>query len=336
MKKKIFFLSVLICIFHFNSFGIDFKRTLAFGNDENKDYLFFKPGPLVVDKNGNIFVVEGETQVIRKYNKVGVFIKSVGKKGQGPQEFTSITSIFLQGNFLFVYDFINKRLTKFNLDLGYVESRPVSKIGLFVAANQEYIITNKKKGNGNEIAIVKPFEEWEKIVYPGDDFGKYDKYRNTPMFSAFLAYQFSVDEKSGAFVSTLWYPLTEEPQLTYFDKNGALMRKVKVKLIPVNYELDERLFDMTTFKQAKDKKLTIGRIFFINKNRTAFIYAYGSKKEDNETGLIFVDNFSGKIVMRYKNKENFDICFIRDDHAYGFLYDDEGAGMKIGVYKLNW
>jgi|Deesub1362B_J571_1020462.scaffolds.fasta_scaffold00181_50 sugar lactone lactonase YvrE len=48
-----------------------------------------------VDSAGNIYIVDSGNERIQKFDKNGKYIKTIGRKGQGPGEFDSPTSIFI-------------------------------------------------------------------------------------------------------------------------------------------------------------------------------------------------------------------------------------------------
>ena len=110
MKKILIILILLMLSAPFIN-TMELKKVLEIGSNEREDYIFFQTGPIMIDKYGNIYALEGETQVIRKYDKTGKFVKKTGSKGQGPLEFMAITSMAIQDERLLVYDFGNKSVT---------------------------------------------------------------------------------------------------------------------------------------------------------------------------------------------------------------------------------
>jgi hypothetical protein len=329
LKLLLSFMLLDLCIC-----GIDLKKVLEIGSDTKKDYIFFKDGPVVVDKSGNIFAVEGETQVIRKYGKDGIYLKEIGKKGQGPMEFMNITSMAIQGDFILICDYGNRKIHQYDIELKYIQSEPLNGLFINIAANKKYCIANKRNGLAYEIVLRKPFTGWEKVLVEAKKIPIKAKYKNSPLALAYFRNLFSVEESSQAFVSTYWYPGNGSLQLLFFDKDGTLLRKTKTEDIVPHYEFDERLLDRSTFSQAKGKILMISGIHYLNEKIVIIQYAYGAKKEDNGVSLVLIDSYSGKIIDRKNSYGNYHIKCTKKNHVYGHVYDSEDADIKIGVFRI--
>lgn len=74
--------------------GIAFKEVVAIGieealRDEDKPYELSDVGMLEIDDQANIYVLEGRTCQVKKFDKTGKFIKTIITKGQGPGEMSS-------------------------------------------------------------------------------------------------------------------------------------------------------------------------------------------------------------------------------------------------------
>jgi len=86
----------------------DLEEDLSIGNEDDENYLFYKIGDIEVDSEGNIFVLDCGNHRIQKYDKKGNFLRTIGKKGQGPGEFNAPLKLQLDnetGNI-----FVNDRL----------------------------------------------------------------------------------------------------------------------------------------------------------------------------------------------------------------------------------
>lgn len=64
--------------------------------DEN--FAFARPGDIVEDKAGDIFIADAGQYRIQKFDREGKFLASFGRKGQGPGEFTSLSSLSIDSD----------------------------------------------------------------------------------------------------------------------------------------------------------------------------------------------------------------------------------------------
>jgi hypothetical protein len=66
---------------------LDLEEDLSIGNEEDKNYLFCRLRDIHVDANGNIYVLDSGNHRLQVFNKNGNYLRTIGKKGQGPGEF---------------------------------------------------------------------------------------------------------------------------------------------------------------------------------------------------------------------------------------------------------
>jgi hypothetical protein len=69
-----------------------------------------------MDNKGNLYLCDMRACNIKKFSPQGNFLKTIGKKGQGPGEFSMPSQIAVSGNRLFVFDIGNRRLCCLTLE----------------------------------------------------------------------------------------------------------------------------------------------------------------------------------------------------------------------------
>ncbi len=74
------------------------------------------------DEAGNIYLCDIQACNIKKFSADGKFIKTIGRKGQGPGEFNMPWRMAVTGNRLFIYDMGNRRLCSLTTDGEYIKS----------------------------------------------------------------------------------------------------------------------------------------------------------------------------------------------------------------------
>jgi hypothetical protein len=84
------------------------------GSVDDPDVGFSRIGRIHVDADGMVFVHESTDQQIRLYDAEGRFVRSYGRRGDGPGEFRVILGFGLLGDTLWVSDGGARRLTLFS------------------------------------------------------------------------------------------------------------------------------------------------------------------------------------------------------------------------------
>lgn len=87
--------------------------------DGDTIYQFHDIGPIAVDRDGTIFVVNG-TLTVRVYDAEGRFVRQFGRRGAGPGELRSVDRLWFAGDSLIVYERRVQRATAFRAADGTV------------------------------------------------------------------------------------------------------------------------------------------------------------------------------------------------------------------------
>ena len=65
----------------------ELEEDLSIGNQQDKNYLFYRVGDIQVGKNGNIYISDSGNYRVQCFDKNGNYLLTIGRKGQGPGEF---------------------------------------------------------------------------------------------------------------------------------------------------------------------------------------------------------------------------------------------------------
>ena len=79
----------------FGVFEFELVEDLAIGDVNDEDYFFPRSVALNVDNDGNIYVCDGGNRRVQKYDKSGIYVRTIGRQGQGPGEYMSPRRLFL-------------------------------------------------------------------------------------------------------------------------------------------------------------------------------------------------------------------------------------------------
>jgi len=67
---------------------VRFVKEFVISDDSLPEGLYFEnPNSLAIDADGNVYVCDGDANHIKKFNKEGKFIETIGRSGAGPGEF---------------------------------------------------------------------------------------------------------------------------------------------------------------------------------------------------------------------------------------------------------
>ncbi len=101
---------------------IVFKEELSIGEVEgDENYMFGGSIGFNTDNEGNFYVADFDNHRILKYDPEGRHILTIGRKGQGPGEFQSLSvPRFDKDNNLYISDSLNRRISFFDKDGNYL------------------------------------------------------------------------------------------------------------------------------------------------------------------------------------------------------------------------
>ena len=92
----------------YGKIALELVEDLCIGNDNDENYLFYKVRDIEVDKAGYIYVLDSGNYRVQKFDPKGMYVKTIGRKGQGPGEFERPVHLILnhESGHLYVNDFI--------------------------------------------------------------------------------------------------------------------------------------------------------------------------------------------------------------------------------------
>ncbi|MFC1725170.1 6-bladed beta-propeller [candidate division KSB1 bacterium] len=124
------------------------KELLSIGEEEGeKEYNFFRISDINIDGKGNIYVVDWSEREVRVFDKDGNFVKTIGRSGQGPGEFSEPSRIFINSeNIIYVFDSQNGlRVTRFSSGYEYIDHKTFGfgKVLIGIDNEDDLFLTNR-------------------------------------------------------------------------------------------------------------------------------------------------------------------------------------------------
>ena len=95
--------------------------TITGENDEDSLASFNLPISMTADKEGNIYILDTSSMSLKKFDKAGNFVKSIGRRGQGPGELSGPSFVLMIEDSLMIMSQGLKKISKFTLEGEYIK-----------------------------------------------------------------------------------------------------------------------------------------------------------------------------------------------------------------------
>jgi len=365
MKNRLFYLSICILsfVFLFNSCGqqksewkgsikyengvtvvknpkrplydedvVGIKEVLSIGKTEGEEeYMFSQVRDIAVDDAGNIYVLDIKEANVKKFSKDGKYIKSIGKKGQGPGEIGMPAFITIsKQNEIVVEDPLSRRFAFFSFDGDFIKNLSFAKMSLVQ-------IECDKEGNiiGGTVDVEKQVYEVRKVS-PEIDFicsyGSSPFSRNPQIYNPFkpvLRWAVLSDD-------TVICGNAEEYVLEVYNPNGEIIKKILKDYDPVKITEEEIEEKKKEARPGRKLKIPTHHCpfywFTVDDEGRIFVRTY--KKASDGNGYYYnIFDKDGKYIV--------DILLmalphvIKNNMIYTIEEDDDGY-QYVKRYKVTW
>lgn len=178
-----------------------------------KDVYFQGPVDVKCDPDGNVYVCDYKANSVLKFDSDGNFLKTIGRKGQGPGDFNMPFNIAVTKDRLYVWEMGNRRISALALDGTYQKSVHVEMMegspqamkslpnGSVLLGWEMMDFQNFDKPQIYSLRIMSPDLIFEKTVYQRNIWqNKYarleGRFTNIPQpFSPFVSWDVTPDGK---------------------------------------------------------------------------------------------------------------------------------------------
>ena len=96
----------------------EYKRDVVATPPAGAKWFLTTINDVAVDAAGRMYVLERSDQTIRVFSSSGKYLKSLGRRGDGPGEFRNARALVIRSGSLWVLDYGNSRVTAFDLEGG--------------------------------------------------------------------------------------------------------------------------------------------------------------------------------------------------------------------------
>jgi sugar lactone lactonase YvrE len=238
MYRNIYIFSLLLFIIPlcYNTYGespevYEYTSTLQIGHIDEVDsnYILSNPQDMVIDKQGNIIVLDNGNNRIVVYNNNLKFIKGWGRKGQGPGELIGSWYITLLGKTIAITNIKNSRIDFFNEDGMYLQSfKPGFKVETLIGYGEKEILTNSNTSPNlvnhynTSGHLLGSFGEWIDTGSENKNF-----FCNTFIWLC-------TDSKGN-----IWLAFKTLPIIRKYNSKGELLFEIKIKDADVDKAMDK-------------------------------------------------------------------------------------------------
>jgi len=293
-----------------------------------------------VDKDGNIYVLDWKARQILVFNSEGRYLRSIGRKGQGPGEFQGVAAIkILPANELAVYDSTNRRLSIFAFNgtlINMISNLP----GLEIAAID---------GDGNLVGTILAMTETHNLyelvkVFVGQKrttkIGKVETKlpfvgNNLYVFAHMISFDVQADNR-------IVWGSQESYQLYIADKKGNSTKKITKEYDPIAISDDDRIkraVEILKGTNLNPSSLKIesprfrGAFSAIRSDEQGNIYVLTSEKDEKNRYYIDVFDSDGKYSFRIALKS---IPILIRNNQFFLAEESKEGYLLIKKYRISW
>jgi hypothetical protein len=341
---------------YYGELVLDLEEDLIIGREDNDNFLFFRVRDVTLDSENNIYILDSGNYRIQKFDTKGIYIKTIGKKGQGPGEFENPLSLhFDKKENLYVLD--GRQIKIFSTLGEFKKSIPLETSIVDFSVNTE----------GDFLARINPSQERKEAIVRIDTEGKITKHiaeysdvepavrkGSRPgsyiIFTAFHSYTphvcFSpIDGESIAY----GFPLKYEFYLADNEGNLRLRIQKDETTFPINEKEKNKIIkDLEKSISARGRKWPKGvledackfpthRPFFkkilIDEKIRLYLVRVVSVFEEADKVIIDVFDKDGYYLYKIQTPINPEI--IRAGYLYELFSSEDTGEEEIRRYKIN-
>lgn len=313
---------------------VRFEKDLSIGGTtETEEYQFSRISGVAVDKKERIFVLDYTEAHVKVFDKNGRYLKTIGKKGQGPGEMASPFSISITSDDeIVIQDLNNRRILYLSLEGNFLDS---------ISTAAWVMVGTKTDSMGNIIALISKnhpdkqvieLTKFDNKINPIVTFRSHSLPKRGPSFNPFRPeMSWTLTEEDQIICG---YP--EDYELEVYDPRGKLIKKIQKDTKPVKISQDD-------IEEAKKRlpgpmKLDIPRYHAVYRDFTSDdkgrIYVRTWEKE-RKTNAYYFDIFDsdGKYIV--KLPLGLDPVVWKNEKIYSIEEDDNGFQI-VTRYTVSW
>jgi hypothetical protein len=344
---------------YYGELSIELEDDLAIGNDEGPNYQFYNVTGIALDSMENIYVLDSGNHRIQKFDKDGRYLLTIGREGEGPGEFVSLSGIFIDSQDT-IYLSDRRRIQIFDSDGIYKESitfdTNINDFFLDVEGHiYTFIMQNDEEGskkylvkydrNGKIVDRIAEFSDVQ-AVQSRDGSGMTMSFKAYHQYN-YWPYLFPVSDKEYVYT----YP--SDYTITVMSYKGDVGAKIEKNEPPHPISQAEKDFIINRIEEAFERRgrkpprdlveascqFPAHRPFFhgMTTDDTGRIYIRIARSVLDESDQVELDIFSKDGYYLYRTILSFYPDIIKNGLLYDRYTSEETGEVKIKRYKVkNW
>ena len=297
-----------------------------------EEYIFSRIRSIAVDEKERIYVLDTKEAHVKVFDKNGDYVKTVGRRGQGPGEMSLPFSINITSqNEIMVQDLNNRRIMFYSLDGNFIKSLSTAKI---------LIVGSHIDSKGNIIGIVSTRGPEKQII----ELKKFDS--NLNYLYSLSSFSLASGSSFNPFMPELCWAVSKEDcvmcgypekyEIKVYNSEGNVIKRVVKDYKPVKITQEE--IEETKKRLPGPMKLDIPqyhsayRDFTIDEENRIFVQTW--EKAGNEEGYYYdVFDSEGKYITKIPLKYPPQVW--KKNRLYTIEEDEEGFHI-VKRYKIMW
>ena len=344
---------------YYGELAIELEDDLEIGNDKKPNYQFYSVAGIALDSEQNIYVIDSGNHRVQKFDKDGHYLLTIGRKGEGPGEFTRVSSVFIDDKDI-IYISDRRRIQIFDSAGGYKNSltfeNRIYEFFIDIDGNIiTYIIQSDDEGSkkylikfdtdGKVIERIAEFSD-VKTVQSKDNKGTTYAFKAYHQYN-YWPYLFPISEKKFIYA----YP--SDYVITTVSRTGEVSLKIEKDEPLKQISRSEKDFIINRIEEAYERRgrkpprdvveascqFPPHRPFFYGMivDDAGRIYIRKARSVLDESNRVELDIFSKDGYYLYKVFLSFNPEIIKDGFLYDIFTSEETGEVKIKRYRIkNW
>ncbi len=343
------------------------NEELSIGEIEgDENYMF---GAIILfnaDDEGNFYVSDFDNKRIQKYDPKGKYLLTIGRVGQGPGEFESLSHVqFDREDNLYVLDRISRRVSFFDKNGPYLRQIATPNGFEYLYKNSKGLIVGQqidKHEEGGIINYVMKFGLFDENFNIVVTFQTYESKVSFPSYSdessmakmwadIFSQRAFKPQQTFALDKDLIYFGFPDKYVINIFSAKGKLIKKIRRDFDPIPvtkkdkviYEKNEqersnilqrfpehmrkKIFSLIKYPKYKPAYQKIT----VMENGWLFVVV---DSLENEYALIDLFNKEGRYIAQFKTTVPTNNLFFKNGKAYAVAYENEFPFVKRYAIEL--